>query len=154
MKTFKQLTKRFNYVNPDIEKNFSLEKREHKGYKLFHFEKFISSENAIKEIEKEGYLPANLKELLDWKKWNEKDWVVALGSVGEVCGCRFVPYLYGGVSGRSLSLRCWVGDWDADFRFLAVRNLSLSVSEPQESALERSDTLSLEVRVTELERKM
>ena len=85
MKTLKQLIKdgKFNYVNSDItEEHYPSEKIRGK-VKIFHFDRFISSEDVIKKMEKEEYQPANIYELLEYaeKDWNEKDWVVALGSV-------------------------------------------------------------------------
>lgn len=144
MKTFTALTKRFGYVNPNIEKNFTLEPVRNSEYKLFHFDKYISSEDAIKEMEKEGFVPCTLSELLHWGDWNEKDSVVALGSVAGVVGYRNVPELYSGGSGRGLSLHWCDGDWRPLCRFLALR----SVSKPLDSG-----TLdALELRIAALEK--
>lgn len=121
--------KKFNYVNSDItEKLFPFPKEVGNDYKLFHFDRHISSEDAIKEMEKEGYRAANIYELLLWPNWEDKDWVVALGSVGEVGGDRHVPCLDRNDSKRDLDLYWWGDGWNADYRFLGVRNLS---SEPK-----------------------
>src|SRR3990167_8743105 len=82
---------KFDYVNSDItKKNFSLEDRSLDEYKVFHFDKYISSKEVIEEMEKEGYSPANAYELFTWKEWNGKVFVIALGSVAEVDGARRV----------------------------------------------------------------
>lgn len=119
----KDLIKGFDYVNPNITvENFPVPEEIGTDFKLFHFDRYISSDNAIKEMEKEGYKPARLYELLTWKDWNDKDWIVALGSVCEVDGDRRVPCLSRYDSERRLSLDWWGGDWYAFCRFLAVRN--------------------------------
>ena len=115
---------KFDYVELRITKNFFPQPKELRTeYKLFHFNEFILSEGAIKKMNEEGHEPANAWELLDWKGWNKKDWVVALGSVGEVSGSRRVLYLGSGGSERLLYLGYWDGGWDTCYRFLGVRNL-------------------------------
>ncbi len=139
MKTLQSLikSKKFDWVNSDIEKNFKLGNVRGE-YKLFHFDRYISSDDAEKEMAKAGYLPANLTELLSWPDWNDKDWVVALGSVAEVRGGRSVPCLGRSGAGRGLSLGWGDGGWDADYRFLAVRN-----SESKKLSTGSSDSLTL-----------
>lgn len=112
--------RKFDYVDTDIEANFELE--EVRGeYRLFHFNRYISSEDAISEIEKEGYLPANATELLSWEDWNGTDSVIALGSVASVSGRRRVLSLWEFSSERSLHL-CWFDrDWFVYCRFLAIK---------------------------------
>ncbi len=145
MKTLSQLIeeKKFDWVNSDIEKNFTAtEVPKDTEYKLFHFDRRILSEDAVKEIEKEGWRPANISELLSWKDWKD-EWVIALSSVARVGGYRGVPYLGGFDSRRDLNLY-WFGDgWFSDYRFLAVRN---SVSQTLELTLK-----SLESRIEKLE---
>lgn len=117
--------RKFDYVNSDItEKLFPFPNEVWNNYKLFHFDKDISSEDAIKEMEKEGYRAANIYELLLYLDWNEKDWIVALGSVAGVYGGRYVPCLGKSDSERHLGLSNWDDGWPAYYRFLAVRNLS------------------------------
>lgn len=132
-KTFKQLTKRFDYVNSGIEPNFTIEEPRSQEYKLYHFDKNVTSEEVVKEMGKEGYAPATLGELLSWKNWNDMDLVVGLGSVAEVGGRRRVPYLGGDGSSRRLSLGWWGREWRRYCRFLAVRTESL---EAKKSPLE------------------
>lgn len=140
MRTFNTLTKDFDWVNSDIEANFPLEERKHGEYKLFHFDRYISSEDAIEEMKKKGYVPVTLLELLEWKKWNGKDWVVALGSVAEVDGRLYVPYLGGDGSERYLYLGWWGDVWDAYYRFLGVALSSETKS--SEKALKPLDALT------------
>ena len=141
---------KFDYVNSDItENNFPIVTRYKKyAYKLYHFDRHISSEDAIKEIEKDGYEPANLYELLNWKDWNNKDIVVALGSVAKVRGFRGVSCLFRYDVRRSLDLGWWDYDWSFNYRFLAVRNLDSSKLEKE---LGISAPLSLESRISALE---
>lgn len=123
---FSQLTKQFDYVNSDIEANFPLTEPRSSEYRLFHFDRYVTSEKAIEEIEKEGYSVATLSELLLWKEWNGKDWVMALGSVAEVSGSRRVAGLGRRGSRRGLYLFWFGRRWYVHCRFLAVR-----VSEPK-----------------------
>lgn len=121
---------KFDYVNSDItKKNFSLEDRGLDEYKVFHFDKYLSSKEVIEEMEKEGYSPANAYELFTWKEWNGKVFVIALGSVAEVRGERAVLYLgrYGSL--RKLNLGWFDGGWGGGCRFLAVRNPKFIPSE-------------------------
>ena len=115
---------KFDWTNSDIKDSlFETPKEISSNYKLFNFEKYISSEDAVKEMKQQGYRPAHAWELINYAKkgWNGTDWVVGLGSVGEVGGDRSVPCLNGIDSGRSLSLDWWDSGWDAYYRFLAVK---------------------------------
>jgi hypothetical protein len=145
-------SKKFDWVNPNItESVFPLQEVRGTDYKLFQFDKSVSSESAVKEMEKEGYIPANLHELLLWTEWNNRDFVVALGSVGEVNGGRRVPFLRKGGSERRLGLGWWDGGWVSVFRFLAVRNLSLNTSDTLNQALGNSESLSLAIETCKKE---
>ena len=141
--SLKELIKKgkFNYVDSDITiENFPEQEIRSSDYKLYNFARSISSEDAIKEMEKDGFAPANIFELLSWSGWNGKDYVVGLGSSFVLDGYRSVPYL-GGWSGRGLDLDWWDGEWCDDYRFLAVRTSSL-VSQPLvPQILSSSDTL-------------
>ncbi len=94
--------------------------------KLFHFNRDISSENAIAEMDKAGYRPAILSELLalgaKYPELQRQFPIVALGSVWhDADGDRVVPCLSVDGGERELGLDwCGVG-WDADCRFLGVR---------------------------------
>ena len=119
---------KFDYVNEDItEDNFPFQENDSKPkeYKIFHFNKLIESEKVIAEMKKEGYEPATLRDLLNWKDWNEKDFVVALGSVWQDRdGYRIVPYLRRYGSERVLDLSWLEYDWSGIYRFAAVRKLA------------------------------
>lgn len=146
METFKHLTKKFDWINSNIEKNFPLQEvAKDIEYKLFHFDQYISSEKAISEIKKEGYYPATFSHLLDWKDWDELQLVIALGSDGGVDGDRYVPALYRGGSKRNLGLCYLDGVWGAGCRFLGVRKLSLRQSDSKEISLDTLDSLSLDL---------
>ena len=117
---------KFNYVNPDIkEENFPQIDRGFTDFKVFHFDRLISSEDAIAEMKKEGFMPANIYEMLLWanqKNWDGKEFVVALGSIWQnPNGYRCVPCLGGWRDGRGLSLDWYGRDWGGGCRFLAVR---------------------------------
>lgn len=133
---------KFDYVNSDI-KDDSFDEPKELGtvFELVHFDKYISSEDAIKELSKDGWRPANAWELLEYAKsgWNNKDWVVALGSTAQfdVHG-RYVLGLDAVGSGRGLGLGYWGGDWSASCRFLRVRNSSQNLE-----SLEKPSTLAL-----------
>lgn len=113
--------RKFDYVSPVIEKAEWNTKEIGSDYKLFHFDRHISSEDAIKEMEKEGYRAANIHELLLWGDWNDSDLVIALGSVTEVRGGRYVPGLGRGGSERRLHLYWLEVGWSAYCRFLGVK---------------------------------
>lgn len=130
----------FNYVNSNItEELFPAPREIRTNFKLYHFDRYILSEDAIKEMEKDGYSPANIYELLSWGEWNGIDFVVGLCSVARVDGDRRVPYLVRDDSKRNLYLAWWDDGWDSHYRFLAVRN-------SETSSLESGhlDTLTLE----------
>jgi len=115
---------KFDWVNPNVEKHFTLEPVR-KERKVFHFDQVVSSEEAERRMKaEEGWEPANLAELLDYVKseWNGKDWVVALGSSARIGGGRCVPCLCRGGAERVLHLSWWSDGWRGDYRFLAARN--------------------------------
>jgi len=92
---------------------------------LFHFGRYISSEDAIKEMDKEGYRPAATEELLAFGEHNpqvQREFpIVELGSVARVHGDRYVLYLDECGSGRRLYLHWFDCGWGGYCRFLAVR---------------------------------
>ena len=122
----------YGWKNSDItEKNFPLPtkllgKKITASTKLFHFERSISSEDAISEMNKAGFRPATLAELLALGEAHpelQKEFpIVALGSVWrDERGDRLVPVLYFDDDGRELGLN-WLGfDWDDNYRFFGVR---------------------------------
>ena len=102
--------------------------------RYFHFDRNISSENAIKEIEAEDtanpWSPAKIEHVLSHGKTfpeeQRKFPIVGLGSVALVYGRRCVPVLHEGGSGRYLYLNWFDDDWDPVCRFRAVRKVSAS----------------------------
>ena len=115
---------KLDWVNDSInDKNFPYEKTKGK-VELLAFKKYISTEDALKEMDEKGFRPATIHEMLSWVKnnWNGKDWVVALGSVWQdAFGGRYVAYLCGRASERELHLYWVGGGWHGDCRFLVVR---------------------------------
>ena len=114
----------FDYVNDYItENNFGLNKEIE--CKIFNFNRSISSEYVIKEMDKEGYRPGNIYELLAWYNGNKdnKDYTVTLGSVWQdAFGYRYVPRLGVDVCQRWLYLDGWADDWNDHYRFFGVKN--------------------------------
>lgn len=138
-------SKKFDWINRNItSENFPEEDCRSSEYRLFHFNRYISSEDAVKKMKKEGYSAANIYELLtwnEWNKWNKNYFVVALGSSCEVIGDRYVPMLGRDDDGRGLGLDWWGFDWDGGCRFLAVRTVSLENEKSSSEALGDFDTL-------------
>lgn len=93
---------------------------------LFHPNRYIKSEDVVKELDQSGLRPATLPELCaygaKYLETQRKFSIVALGSswVGPRGGRR-VPCLRGHSRRRRLRLPCWGGWWDAGCRFAAVR---------------------------------
>lgn len=124
--------RKFDWVDSDITDTlFETPKEIGTDFRLFHFNRYISSDDAIKEMEKEGYRPANAWELLEWKDANEYDSVITLGSVGLVEGIQHVVVLRRVGAWQLLGLISRVGAWGAHGRFLAVRNSSLGTSKSE-----------------------
>lgn len=92
---------------------------------LFHFGKSMKSEAVITEMEKQGYRPATIAELLalgQTKPDLQREYpIVALGSSCVVGGNRSVPCLFEGSRGRHCCLLWFVNEWRGGCRFLGVR---------------------------------
>jgi hypothetical protein len=93
---------------------------------LFHFGKTMSSDAVISEMNKEGYEPATIWDLLGLAQkepnLQRQFPIVALKSFWQgPHRYRYVPDLCGDADVRSLSLYYLYGDWDDDYRFLARR---------------------------------
>ena len=141
---------KFNYVNSNItETNFPKPDRFSTDYKVFIFDRYILSEDVIKEMEKEGYVPANIYELLSYT--GKETWLIALGSACVSGGYLRVLCLCGSGSGRELRLDSFDGDWSNFCRFVGVRKSELS---PKTLGTSPLDTLSLETRVKKLEERL
>ncbi len=117
---------RYDWANSDITaKRFPVEGegKVTKKAKLYHFNRSMTSEEVIRELDKQGKRPATIEELLAFGAQHPEIQrqfpVVALGSSAEVGGCRYVAYLRRFGSLRHLLLRYWNGDWRGCYRFLA-----------------------------------
>ncbi len=93
---------------------------------LFHFNRGMSTEAVLAELDKRGYRPATLPELLALgavhPELQRQFPIVALGSVWrDLDGCRRVACLDGGGAGRDLFLVWCERGWDGLCRFAAVR---------------------------------
>lgn len=90
---------------------------------LVGFDKTMSSEAVLTELDRMGLRAANIMELLafgaKYPEEQKKNPVVALGSVGMVLGHRCVAYLYYVSGRRGLGLLWFDDDWDPYARFLA-----------------------------------
>ena len=92
---------------------------------LFHFEKKMHAEEIATEMDKAGYKPASVWDLLGLavkKPDLQKEFpVVALGSVCTISRNRFVTFLDEDSTGRKLTLDYVGGAWNSGSRFAAVR---------------------------------
>lgn len=96
-------------------------------YDLYHPNCSISSEDAKSSAEVDGWHDAEAEHLLAFgaafPDVQRKFPVIALGSVCEVDGFRYVPALWNDYGKRYLGLNRWVGKWGSDYRFLRVRKV-------------------------------
>lgn len=95
-------------------------------YDLFRFNRDISSEDAIQEMERDGFRPAMLTELLalgEAQPGLQKQFpIIALGSVWRISSnCHHVPALHWDGGRRRLFLSWFESDWFTPYRFLGVR---------------------------------
>lgn len=119
----------YDWANSDItSKHFPTQRtgKQEVVIELIHFNRSIGSEEALRELDKMGYRPAELHELLafgaKYPNIQREFPVIALGSVWQCpLGRRRVPFLYWGGSGRELRLRWFGDDWHVRCRFAAVR---------------------------------
>lgn len=122
----------YDYKNSNVtSENFPISpemvgKKVEVSAKLFHFNWDISSEDAISEMDKDGFRPATAMELLVlgflFPELQTKFPIVALGSVWrDADDDRYVPYLDVDDSERGLYLSWFDGNCGALCRFLGVR---------------------------------
>lgn len=119
-----QLIKRRNIlIDGQINDNrFPMPERISNIYKLFFFGEIIPSDDAVQNILKKGWKPANCHELILWSKWNESDTIVALGApTKNNNNCVYVPCLSSYGLKHRLSLELWDISWNYNHFFLAVR---------------------------------
>jgi len=130
---------RYNWENSDITgERFPIKGRGKIEFwaRYFHFNREISSENAVEKIKAEDptnpWAPAQAAHLLAFGATNPDEQrkypIVGLGSVAKVHGNRYVPYLHRDDARRYLGLDWWSYDWDPIYRFLAVRRVSVPQS--------------------------
>ena len=97
--------------------------------RLFHLDRFVSSEEAVREIvardKARPWSPGRAEHLFAfgarYPLEQQKSPLVALGSTCTVKGKRGVICLYGGGGKRMMRVDAWDGDWASVFGFLAVR---------------------------------
>ena len=99
--------------------------KEEKEITLFSFKRSISSDDAIAEMEKTGYRPADPPEILalgaKHSELQKQFPIVALGSPWRTPrGVRFVLALSWDGLERSLALHLFESDWPENYRFAAV----------------------------------
>lgn len=118
---------KYDWKNGDInDKNFPFKRfgSAEIDIRLVHFNKDMSSEDVLKELDKMGLRPAELPELLalgaECPDEQRKYPIVALGSVRQRWHSGYVPDLWLDSVGRSLGLSCFELDWRAHCRFAAV----------------------------------
>ena len=119
---------KYDYANSDITSgNFPMtgNGKQEVVVELVHFNRYISSDEVLKELDRFGYRAATAEKLRAFgAAYPEKQRefpIVALGTVRLLGGGRRVLCLWRGRSGRDLGL-CWFEDgWYDDYRFLAVR---------------------------------
>ena len=121
---------RYNFINDSItDEHFPLQTgvgSVEVTIQLVHFNRYISSDDAISELDRQGLRPVWLEELLAFGAAypeNQREFpVVALGSVWRGSdGRRGVPCLWSGSDGRDLRLGWCGGGWDGRCRVAAVR---------------------------------
>jgi hypothetical protein len=123
----------YGWTNSDLtEKKFPVTEDQHGEWewKLFHFNRSISSEDAIRLMKEDGFEPAQTGHILTFGEINPEEQrkypIIGLGSVAEVDLDRRVPGLWSDDDGRELRL-IWFGSvWSDVYRFLGVRRRSVA----------------------------
>jgi hypothetical protein len=122
---------KYDWKNDDITaERFPIEGSGTKKFsaKVFHFDRRISSEDAVAAMEKEQFAPAThihgLAFGAAFPEEQRKYPIACLGSSARVRGSRGVVCLSGGGGGRCLDLCGWRGGWYDRWRFLAVQEVS------------------------------
>lgn len=123
---------KYDYVNDFLRNNNPIEGKiggsgqVEVTLELVHFDRGISTKDALKEIQKRGLEPAGIEHLLalgvKHPDLQREFSIVALGSVWRhSLGFRRVSYLWDGGGVRKLRLDWDDGGWLGNYRFLAVR---------------------------------
>ena len=91
---------------------------------LAHFNRDISSKDAVKKMAQFGYKPAMIEHLMAYgaQRWDlQPERVACLGSSWmSPTDRRCVPCLRAWRGDRRLNLYCWHGYWRGDWHFLAI----------------------------------
>lgn len=120
---------RYDWVNSDVNsRNFPTKRKgtTEVGVELIPFNRYILTDEALSELDRMGFRPAEIHELLafgeEYPEVQREFPIAALGSVWQdPHGRRYVPYLGRRSSERYLRLG-WVGlGWDGLYRFAVVR---------------------------------
>lgn len=93
--------------------------------KLFHFNRSLSSDQAIQEIREAGYEPGRIGDILVFGEVFQAEQrrhpIIGLGSAVMVDRSLSVPALWFDGDRRTLDLIWYDGDWHRNYRFLGVR---------------------------------
>lgn len=147
---------KLDYCNPDVtEENFPIISKG-KVTKLFKFDKYFTTKEALDRLDSEGYRLATVWELLNWAKdnWNGKDCVVALGQEWLVAyRGPIVVYLWSDAGRRELDLLWSDHVWFSFTLVAGVRKLDSKKLKSLDS-LETSGIYGLNERVKEPEKDM
>lgn len=119
---------KYDWVNKNItQENFPIEGKGkvEKEITLFHFNKLMTSEQVIAEMEKAGYRPAKIEEFLalgaQYPKLQKKFHIIGLGSLWiNPGGVREVPCLHWSAVKHNLNLHWFENSWNEYCRFAAV----------------------------------
>lgn len=119
---------KYDSVNSDItEKHFPVNGKGTNEVvtELVHFNRFIESDEVIQELDKRGFRPATIEELLafgtKYPEMQKQFSIVALGSFWQHLGRRHIPFLWCDSNERHLYLHWFEYRWRGNYRFLAVR---------------------------------
>lgn len=138
--TIERLVKagKYDWSHIDISSEFFSTKRKgvaNIAIELMHFSSRKSTKQVLQEIHKNGFRPADIKEILTFSVIYPKEQIkypiVARGSmwVGS-CGGHFVPCLRAGSQGRYVDLYWFGGIWDTYHRFAVVRDSKPAYGSP------------------------
>lgn len=119
----------YDWVNSDItQKNFPIEGDGtlEVTIELVHFDRYMTADEALFELDKRGLRAATLPELLAFGETHpdvQREFpIIALGSVWQSrSGRRYVPCLWSRSDERFLDLGWFEFRWHAVYRFAAVR---------------------------------
>jgi hypothetical protein len=119
-----------NWANDDItDEHFVVTKvgQEESKFVYVHLDRLVTTREVLEYMKENNLQPADIKQLLSFGKQNpdeqRKHPIVELGSVWvHSHGNRHVAFLYGNDGQRRLALSYAYpdGQWDEDYRFLAV----------------------------------